>query len=136
MVSHRRIARGLIDALGGAPLVAVLPQAFVSITANRAPSTSGPRASQPWPGHPIPISPSSRPRSGPDGPAAGRNLARAPRGSPGGSQPVIRAQGATVTGGLVTASVKPLFRKRRNWYCPGVVAIVTVQVLVVTPAPT
>jgi len=54
-----------------------------------------------------------------------------------GLRPVIPGVGfTTLTGGLVAARVKPLFRKSRNSYCPGAVGIVTVHVRVVTPAPT
>ena len=44
--------------------------------------------------------------------------------------------GSTVTGGLVAASVKTLFRSSRNSYWPGVDGIVTVHVRLRTPVPT
>src|SRR5215470_227736 len=42
----------------------------------------------------------------------------------------------TVIVGLTAARPEPSLRKSRNWYCPGVVGMLSVHVLVVTPAPT
>ena len=73
----------------------------------------------------------------PPGPLVSVTVSEAPGATVGALTVRVGGLGlATVTGGLVAAKVKPLFKKSRNSYCAGVVGMVTVQVRVVTPAPT